>query len=200
MYLDNTDLASGGTGGVVLDSGNTEAAYFYADIREDSGTKQIEIMRADALKNAKINKIDAGKKRFINLLLMSDKQEEMIDMYLDRSDMYVIYWGGAVVGECVVMNVFEDVFEIKNIAVRDEYRNRGFGRRLIRFVENEYKGLCSILLAGMPECKSAVEFYKRCGFEYSHRIRDFYIDYYDSPLYLNGEYLTDMVYYRKKLV
>lgn len=68
MYLDNTDLASGGTGGVVLDSGNTEAAYFYADIREDSGTKQIEIMRADALKNAKINKIDARKKRFINLL------------------------------------------------------------------------------------------------------------------------------------
>lgn len=42
----------------------------------------------------KIKKISKNKKRFLPLLLSADEQESMIDRYLERGDMYVLYDDG----------------------------------------------------------------------------------------------------------
>ena len=37
-----------------------------------------------------IVKIEENKKEYLELLLLADEQEEMIDRYLERGDMYVL--------------------------------------------------------------------------------------------------------------
>ena len=39
----------------------------------------------------RISKIDADKKRYLELLLLADEQESMLDRYLERGDLFVMY-------------------------------------------------------------------------------------------------------------
>ena len=39
----------------------------------------------------KIEKITSDKKRFLELLLLADEQESMIDRYLERGELFVMY-------------------------------------------------------------------------------------------------------------
>lgn len=39
-------------------------------------------------------KVISDKKEFLELLLLADEQESMIDRYLERGDMYVLYDNG----------------------------------------------------------------------------------------------------------
>ena len=38
-----------------------------------------------------ICKIETNKKKYLDLLLLADEQESMIDRYLDRGDMFVMF-------------------------------------------------------------------------------------------------------------
>ena len=49
----------------------------------------------------RITRVDENKKRYLDLLLLGDEQEDMIDRYLDRGTMYVLEDDG-VRAECVV--------------------------------------------------------------------------------------------------
>ena len=43
-----------------------------------------------------IRKIDYNKKEYLELLLLADEQESMVDRYLERGDLYVLYDEGVV--------------------------------------------------------------------------------------------------------
>ena len=139
--------------------------------------------------------IDSQKKRFLDLLLIGDEQESMIDRYLERGDMFVLYDNG-VKAVCVVTKEDTDIYEIKNISVYPEYHRRGYGRRLIEYIAGYYDD-CSVLLAGTGDFPSTVLFYESCGFEYSHCVKNFFTDNYDHPMYENGVLLKDMIYMKK---
>lgn len=49
-----------------------------------------------------ICRIQHHKKDYLELLLLGDEQESMIDRYLERGDMYVLYDSGAAKSVCVV--------------------------------------------------------------------------------------------------
>lgn len=60
-------------------------------------------------------KVISDKKEFLELLLLADEQESMIDRYLERGDMFVLYDDG-LKACCVVTCEGEGIYEIKNIA------------------------------------------------------------------------------------
>jgi len=144
----------------------------------------------------KIKKIAENKKEYIDLLLLADEQEDMIDKYLERGEMFVLDDNG-VKGECVVTKESDGVYELKNIAVYPEYQHRGYGRALIEFLLFRYTD-CKTMLVGTGDSPSILNFYKICGFVESHRISNFFIDNYDHPMYENGEQLIDMVYLKRE--
>lgn len=76
----------------------------------------------------KIELLREDKRRFLDLLLEGDEQESMIDVYLDRGDMFVLYDRDPV-SVCVVTCEGDGVYELKNIATYEEFRGRGYGRR-----------------------------------------------------------------------
>lgn len=142
-----------------------------------------------------IEKVTNNKKAYIDLLLLADEQENMIDRYLERGDMFVLDDNG-VKAECVVTKEAEGVYELKNIAVASGYQRRGYGKRLIDFVFEQYADL-DIMLVGTGDVPSALEFYCKCGFTESHRIADFFTSNYDHPIFEDGKQLVDMVYLKR---
>ena len=134
----------------------------------------------------------------MDLLFLADEQEEMIEEYLSRGTMYVLEDDG-IKGECVVTDEGDGILEIKNIATVPEVHGKGYGRRLIDFVEREYSGRFSILQVGTGDSPLTIPFYEKCGFTRHHVIKDFFLENYDHPIFEEGVQLTDMIYLRKNL-
>ena len=146
----------------------------------------------------KIQMVREDKKQFLSLLLLADEQENMIDRYLEKGTMYVLEDGG-VKAECVVTDEGGGILEIKNIAVMQEHQRVGYGRALIDFLVRKYKGNYSVLQVGTGDSPLTIPFYEKCGFVRSHRVPNFFTDYYDHPIYECGVQLVDMVYLKRHL-
>ncbi len=145
-----------------------------------------------------IREIKEDKKIYIELLLLADEEVKMIDKYLDRGQMFVLDDEG-IKAECVVTQEEDNVIEIKNIAVYPKYQKKGYGRKLIEFVENKYKNDFDIIRVGTGDSKLTIPFYENCGFKRSYCIKNFFVNNYENPIYEDGIRLKDMVYLEKKL-
>lgn len=147
----------------------------------------------------KIRRITDNKRDFMELLLLADEQEEMVLKYLDRGEMYVLYEDGKLCGECVVTDEGNSVCELKNIAVYPEHQGKGFGKMLIKYVEKKFSRNFSVMKAGTGDSPLTIPFYESCGFVKSGRIKNFFIQNYDHPIFEAGVQLIDMIYLEKNL-
>ena len=146
----------------------------------------------------KIVEVKSDKKRYIDLLLLADEQEDMIDRYLERGTMYVLDDNG-IKAECVVTEESSGVLEIKNIASKPTHQRKGYGKMLIDFIVSKYSGQYAVLQVGTGDSLLTVPFYEKCGFQRSHVVKDFFINNYDHPIYECGVQLVDMIYLQKEL-
>lgn len=55
-------------------------------------------------------KILDNKKQYLDLLLLADEQEDMIDKYLERGEMYVLDDNG-IKAECVITKESDNIYE-----------------------------------------------------------------------------------------
>lgn len=145
-----------------------------------------------------IREIAKNKKQYLSLLLLADEQEDMVDRYIADGTMYILDDNG-VKGECVVLPIGGNTLEIKNIAIHPDYHRKGYGKALIDFIIEKYKGKYSVLQVGTGESQATIPFYEKCGFIRSHTIKNFFIDNYDHPIYEEGILLVDMVYLKMDL-
>lgn len=149
-----------------------------------------------------ILRITSHKKRFLPLLLLGDEQESMIDRYLDRGDLFVMY-GEAEPSEplavAVVTQEDDGGCELKNLAVAPTCQRQGYGRQLVEYLGRYYQDVCHTLWVGTGDSRQTVSFYRSCGFVYSHTVPDFFTRHYDHPIVEEGRVLTDMIYFRKPL-
>ncbi len=145
-----------------------------------------------------IFEVKTDKRAFIDLLLQADEQEDMIMRYLDRGTMYALAEND-VKAVCVVTDEGNSVLEIKNIAVRTEFRRMGYGKKLVGFVEKKYKGLYNVLKVGTGDSELTIPFYEKCGFKETYRVKNFFVDNYDHPIFECGKQLIDMVYLEKAI-
>ena len=132
-----------------------------------------------------IKQVTTNKKQFLSLLLLADEQESMIDRYLDRGDLFVMYvdeesW----IAVAVVTNEEEGVYELKNLAVD--------------FLCLHYQQIGHTMLVGTGDSRQTISFYQSCGFTYSHTLPGFFTENYDHPIIEDGKVLTDMIYLRKE--
>lgn len=145
-----------------------------------------------------IREVTADKKTYLTLLLLADEQESMIDRYLEKGTLYVLEDAG-VKGVCVVTDEGDGTLEIKNIATDPAFQGKGYGKALIEFVVNRYKGEYTRLLVGTGDSPLTVPFYEKCGFTRAYTVPNFFTDNYDHPIFEAGVQLVDMVYLERKL-
>jgi len=146
----------------------------------------------------KIEKIVENKKQFLDLLLLADEQEDMIDKYLPGGDVFALY-DDDLKSVCVVVSINSETCELKNIATYEKYQGKGYGRALVDFVSDFYKNDCKAMLVGTGETPAILSFYESCGFEKSHRVKNFFTDNYDHPMFEGDIPLVDMIYLKKDL-
>lgn len=72
-----------------------------------------------------IKKISTNKKQYLSLLLLADEQESMVDKYLNRGKMYVLFKDNVAISECVVTDEDNKVLEIKNLATDPTFQHQG---------------------------------------------------------------------------
>ena len=146
----------------------------------------------------KIEKITDNKKQFLDLLLLADEQENMIDKYLANGDMFALF-DDDLKSICVVTAIDNKTCELKNIATYKKYQSKGYGKALIKFIFDFYKNNYKTMLVGTGETPTILSFYESCGFKKSYRIKNFFTDNYDHPMFEDGIQLIDMVYLKKEL-
>lgn len=146
-----------------------------------------------------IREVKKDKKKYLHLLLLADEQEDMIDRYLEGGTMYILLDDESVKCECVVTDEGNGILELKNIAVEPAFQGKGYGKKLIHFIADQYQTQYSMLQVGTGDSPLTVPFYEKCGFHRSHRIKNFFTDHYDHPIYENGIQLIDMIYLQKEL-
>ncbi len=117
-----------------------------------------------------IKQIISNKKAYLPLLLLADEQESMIDCYLERGEMYILFDGTTAKAECDVKDEGDKILEIKNIAVAPEFQKTGCGKMMIDFITEKYRDKFSFLRAGTGDSPLTVPFYEKCGFIYSLRV------------------------------
>ena len=145
-----------------------------------------------------IRKVETDQKRYLDLLLLADEQEDMVDRYLERGTMYVLEDDG-VKAECVVTDEGDGVLELKNLAVEPASQGRGYGKTLIEFLIRTYADQYVTLQVGTGDSPSTIPFYEACGFYRHHLVKNFFTDHYDHPICECGAQLVDMVYLQRKL-
>ena len=145
-----------------------------------------------------IKEVAQDKKRFLDLLLLADEQEDMVDRYLERGTMFVLDDDG-IKAECVVTDEGGGVLEIKNIATDPKNKGKGYGKKLIEFVAQKYRGAYSVLQVGTGDSPLTIPFYQKCGFARHHVVKNFFTDNYDHPIFEAGVQLVDMIYLRREL-
>lgn len=145
-----------------------------------------------------IIEVKENKKQYLDLLLLADEQEDMIDRYLEKGTMYILNDNG-IKAECVVLDVGDSVLEIKNIATVPRFHGKGYGKAMIEFLAKKYQGQYSMLQVGTGDSPLTLPFYEKCGFIRSHRVKNFFADNYDHPIYECGVRLEDMVYLQRSI-
>lgn len=145
-----------------------------------------------------IKEIHDNKKEFLDLLLLADEQEDMVDKYLQEGRMFVLFDDG-VKGEVVVTNEGNGILEIKNIATDPNCHGKGYGKKLIQFVEEKFRGEYSVLQVGTGDSPLTIPFYEKCGFKRSHSVKNFFTENYDHPIFECGIQLVDMIYLQKNI-
>ena len=146
----------------------------------------------------RIERINENKKQYLDLLLLADEQEDMIDKYLPIGDLFALY-DENLKSVCVVLPINNESCELKNIATYEKYQGKGYGKALIKFISDFYKNNFKTMLVGTGETPAILSFYEGCGFEISHRVKNFFTDNYDQPIFEGDIQLVDMIYLKKDL-
>lgn len=146
-----------------------------------------------------IRQILENKRDLLPLLLLGDEQEDMINRYLDRGVLYALYDGGRLRTAAVITDEGGGVFELKNLATEPDSQRQGYGRAMVAHAVHTCRARGTRLLVGTGDSPLTIPFYLSCGFQESHRVRNFFTNHYDHPIYEAGRQLVDMVYLSMEL-
>jgi len=145
--------------------------------------------------------VEGDREAFLPLLLEADESEEMVRTYLKEGQLLAVEVEGATAGEMLVIpvgpeddNPEGETWEIRNMAISEEQRGRGVGRRAIELLADlaSANGVGRLLVGTADIAWETHRFYLRCGFRYTGVRRGFF-ERYPEPVLFDGMVVRDMV-------
>ena len=144
-----------------------------------------------------VKKIE-NKEDYIDLLLEADPSKDMIHKYLNDSDVYALKKGDELISIAVILPISRKTLELKNIVTKENYRNKGYAKTLLKSLCGNYKQKYDRMLVGTTE--NNIPFYVKQGFDkYEKTIKNFFIDNYNEEIKDGDLICTDLIYYSKDL-
>ena len=137
------------------------------------------------------NKMD-----YDHLLTESDPNINLVRDYLENGALYGFYLKDEPVS-FIAVEIIDGEVEIKNLLTLSEHRGHGYAKALIKFIEETYNSYDTFLVGTANSSLENITFHTRLGYVYSHRIENFFIDYYPNKIIENGMQATDLMYFKK---
>ena len=157
------------------------------------GFEFLPVKRSIVIKKEKENK-----EQYMDLLLEADPSKDMINNYLKNGELFVLTYKDDVACIAVVTKIDEDTVELKNIATKKEFRGNGYGKKMLKYLADNYKQKYKKMLVGTSE--NNIPFYVKQGFDkYEKTIKNFFVDNYDEEIWDGDLHCADMYYYSKDL-
>lgn len=147
----------------------------------------------------RVEQIIDNKTEYMDLLLLTDPQRDMIDKYLDTGDMFALYEGKELCTLAVVTVSANRECEIRNLVTTYGNSGKGYTRAMIHFLSERYRGECDTMYAGTWNYEESLRVYNRCGFVEVHRQKGYFVENYREKIFLDGKQMTDLVYLEKSL-
>ena len=145
-----------------------------------------------------IKKERDNKEQYLDLLLKADPSKEMVSKYLADGELFVLTYNDELVCVSVVTKIDNDTVELKNIATKEEFRGKGYGKKMIKHLADNYKTRYKKIIVGTTE--NNIPFYVKQGFDiYEKTIKNYFIDNYDKEVWDGDLHCTDLIYYSKDL-
>jgi ribosomal protein S18 acetylase RimI-like enzyme len=151
---------------------------------------EINIELLESLKNAPMD-----------LLLLADPSEEIIQEYIQNGKCFIGKYANETVGVIVLLKTRPKTIEIMNIAVKEEFQNKGIGKQLIKYAIEKTKkeGINTIEIGtGNPGVQQML-LYQKCGFRIVGIDFDFFRRNYKEKIYENGIECRDIIRLRLDL-
>ena len=144
-----------------------------------------------------VKKIE-NKEDYIYLLLEADPSKDMIHKYLNDSDVYALKKEDELISIAVILHIDRKTLELKNIVTKENFRNKGYAKTLLKSLCGNYKQKYDRMLVGTTE--NNIPFYVKQGFDkYEKTIKNFFIDNYKEKIKDGELTCTDLIYYSKDL-
>lgn len=131
-----------------------------------------------------------------DLLYLADPSREAVSYYLERGECWCAALGGTVVGLYVLLPTRPFTAELVNLAVAEDFQNRGIGKRLIgHAVENARgQGYGKLEIGTGNPGIIQMSLYQKCGFRFEWIDRDFFPKHYPgSVVEDDGQECRDMI-------
>ncbi len=131
----------------------------------------------------------------MKLLLLADPSEELINKYLHKGIKLIAKDHDIIIGVLVLLRLRPETMEIINIAVVQEYQNKGIGRNLIiKAKEKARQENVKTLEIGTGN-PGAIQMllYQKCGFRIVGVEFDYFRNRYKEKIIENGIECRDMI-------
>ena len=171
-----------------------EMRYYNRNPIQTSNTNGYETPKEPRMQVKKIE----NKEDYIDLLLEADPSKDMIHKYLNDSDVYALKKKDELISIAVILHIDRKTLELKNIVTKENYRNKGYAKTLLKSLCGNYKQKYDRMLVGTTE--NNIPFYVKQGFDkYEKTIKNFFIDNYKEEIKDGELTCTDLIYYSKDL-
>lgn len=104
---------------------------------------------------------------YLNLLLIGDEDEKVVKLYINEGFLFIIVYEKKEIGvvQCFI-DEEEWVVEVKNIGLKEVYRGKGIGSKVIKKLEVLYEGNYYFkMIVGIVDFSfENILFYKKVGF------------------------------------
>jgi len=142
-----------------------------------------------------ISKLNSNKDAPMDLLLLADPSEKLVKSYLNKGICYTAEMDGVTVGVVLLMETKPQTIEVMNLAVKEQFQNKGIGKQLLLFVIDEIKkGNAKTIEIGTGN-PGVIQMllYQKCGFRIVEIDFDFFRRNYPERIYANGIECRDMI-------
>ena len=171
-----------------------EMRYYNRNPIQTRATNGYEIPKEPRMQVKKIE----NKEDYIDLLLEADPSKDMIHKYLNDSDVYALKKEDELISIAVILHIDRKTLELKNIVTKENFRNKGYAKTLLKSLCGNYKQKYDRMLVGTTE--NNIPFYVKQGFDkYEKTIKNFFIDNYKEEIKDGELTCTDLIYYSKDL-
>lgn len=151
--------------------------------------------------NLKFTKLEDDQITPYDLLLLADPLKELVDEYLEHSDIFIAINNDDIIGIIVLYPLSAVSVEIKNLAVKPELQGKGIGNYLIENAVKvaHTKGIKSICIGTANSSIGQLYLYQKHGFEITEIKRNFFIDNYPEIIMENGIQAKHMLVLTRQL-